>query len=122
MLCKNCNIDAELYRMIISSGVTVIVERCPICGRNPNKGRPFISKSEVKDFHLLPLLEDMTPDAPACEYIGCQNKGSEYHHYAPRHLFEDADNWGTGYLCKYHHALWHKVTATGSYAKRRQPA
>lgn len=34
----------------------------------------------------------------------------EFHHYAPRHLFDDADTWATGYLCVKCHQEWHKRT------------
>ena len=121
MLCKRCDIDGEIFRQINSNGARVVVERCPICGRNPNAGKPFLPVKDY-DWDTLPLLKDFTPDAPACEYIGCQNKGVEYHHYAPRHLFDDADSWGTGYLCMYHHRLWHERTETGAYITRRQKA
>lgn len=31
------------------------------------------------------------------------------HHYAPRAIFNDADDWGTVTLCPNHHALWHSM-------------
>jgi hypothetical protein len=115
MKCPYCSGEVETYRLIISSGKEVATQRCSLCGRVPDKKRPFLPKKEIKDFDKLPLFDDFSADAPACGYMGCQNKGTEYHHYAPRHLFDDADFWETGFLCLYHHNLWHERTRTGSY-------
>ena len=118
MNCPHCKYgEVEVYRLTISNGSQVATERCNVCGRVPNRSRPFLPKKDIPNFESLPLFDDFTADAPACEVLGCQNKGTEYHHYAPRHLFEDAELWVTGFLCKEHHMLWHKKTRTGSYYK-----
>lgn len=95
----------------------VVVERCPLCRRNPLPNRAFLPKGDY-DIESLPLFVDYSLDAPKCEVRGCDNIGSEYHHYAPQHLFEDAEDWATGWLCKPHHDLWHERTNTGSYITR----
>lgn len=118
MRCEYCSGEVVRYKMIITSGKTVVTERCDICGRYP-RGKPFVSKKEVADVDSLPLWHDNLADAPACDYFGCMEKGTEYHHYAPRHLFQDADMWATGYLCLKHHREWHEKTKTGSFAKRK---
>jgi hypothetical protein len=117
MKCKRCEVEGGIYRQINSNGAKVVVERCPNCGANPNAGKPFLPLKDY-DWESLPLWEDKTIDAPPCSVRGCVNKGTEYHHYAPRHLFEDADDWATGYLCAIHHRLWHERTNTGSYITR----
>ena len=114
MLCDRCQCEGELYRQINSSGAKVIVERCPICRRAPNIKQAFISKKGL-DWDALPLFEDYSLHAEPCAVRGCLNKGTEYHHFSPRHLFDDADDWPTAYLCKVHHTMWHKITRTGSY-------
>lgn len=119
MVCKRCKTECVIYKQVNRNGAKVVVERCPVCGRNPNTGKPFLTVKDY-DWESLPLLQDLTPDAPVCEYLGCQNKGTEYHHFAPRHLFDDADSWTTGYLCKEHHRIWHEKTMTGAYMTRRQ--
>lgn len=119
MLCKSCGTETQIFRQINSSGSRVVVERCPECGRNPNKGKPFLKKADF-DWESLPLFQDASLTAEPCSYKGCENKGTEWHHYAPQHLFDDADNWGAGYLCQYHHRLWHEKTETGAYITRRQ--
>lgn len=120
MSCQYCRGSVKQYRMIIQSGATVVTERCEVCRRAP-KGKPFISKAGIENIEALPIWSDETETAPACQYDGCTNKGVEYHHFAPRHLFEDADYWPTGWLCKYHHDLWHKRTQTGTYWRAVKP-
>jgi hypothetical protein len=36
----------------------------------------------------------------------------ELHHWAPWHLFRDADDWPTSLLCPDCHRLWHVTTGT----------
>lgn len=57
----------------------------------------------------LPILYDYRPQSQVCAYIGCTRTDTQYHHFAPRHLFDDAENWPGDYLCSEHHALWHQV-------------
>lgn len=45
-----------------------------------------------------------------CVVDGCDKTESEWHHFAPYHLFGvDADKWPAGYLCKQHHQQWHRL-------------
>jgi len=118
MKCKNCkDVECKIYKQYNRSGSVVVVERCPSCRRNPNPQRAFLPKKEY-NLDDLPLFEDYTEDAHGCEVNGCTNRGSEYHHFAPEHLFEDFNDWPTGWLCMEHHDLWHKITRTGKYYKR----
>jgi hypothetical protein len=96
----------------------VVVERCPNCGGNPNTGKPFLRLKDY-DWESLPIFEDFSKNAEPCSYEDCENKGVEFHHFAPRHLFEDADKWPTAYLCREHHRIWHEKTLTGSFVTRR---
>jgi len=102
-----------------ANAARVVVERCPKCRTSPDQKRPFLSLKDY-DWESLPLFLDNTETAPPCAYRGCTNEGSEYHHYAPRHLFEDADQWPAGPLCHFHHDQWHKLTQTGSYTSRKE--
>ena len=111
MLCNKCNIPAVIYKQINSSGAVVVVERCPVCGRNPNKGVPFLNKS-LYDVDKLPLFQDLTLNAEPCYIVGCLNKGTQLHHFAPKHLFENYNDWPTAWLCQPHHDEWHKKTRT----------
>ena len=120
MICRKCKVDCVIYRSINYSGSKVVVERCPQCRRNPNTGKPFLRLKDY-DWDSLPLFEDNSVGSEPCGYEGCENVGVEHHHYAPAHLFpEDSNNWPAGYLCRFHHDLWHEVTETGPYISRRQ--
>src|SRR5574343_282456 len=117
MICKYCDVEGVVYAIIISSGAKVIGERCPKCGQNTIKGKPFLSKTDYV-WESLPLLSDATASAEPCSVKGCNNKGVQLHHFAPRHLFNNADDWATGYLCQKHHEEWHERTNTGIYYYR----
>lgn len=119
MKCPRCNdVECKVYKQINRSGSVVVVERCPACRNNPTPYRAFLPKKDY-DIDTLPLFEDYMEDAHGCEVRGCENKGSEYHHFAPKHLFDNAEDWPTGWLCQGHHREWHKKTITGAY-KRTQ--
>lgn len=49
---------------------------------------------------------DWTSATPPC--VVCGARGTELHHWAPRHLFgEEADLWPTANLCPACHTRWH---------------
>lgn len=68
-----------------------------------------IDKSIVPELVLeeMQVVADYTEYSHECAVRGCDRRDTQYHHFAPRHLFDDADNWPCAYLCKYHHDLWH---------------
>ena len=117
MICPRCGTNCEIYKQYNRSGSLVVVERCPECRSNPAPQRAFLPKKDY-DVDNLPLFEDYTKEAERCGVKGCENIGVEYHHYAPRHLFDNADDWAVGWLCREHHREWHEKTQTGSYYKR----
>ena len=111
MMCLRCHIEGVVYRQVNRNGAKVVVERCPQCRRNTNK--KFFLPAKEYDWDSLPLFVEYDPQP--CAYYGCKEKGTEYHHFAPRHLFDDADYWPIAYLCIKHHTEWHKRTKTGVY-------
>ncbi len=117
MNCPRCSVKCVIYGQINSSGSKVVVERCPKCRCNPDQKRAFLPKADY-EWDSLPLFEDYSKAAAPCAVRGCKNVGTEYHHFAPQHLFDDANDWPTAYLCHDHHAKWHELTRTGSYYKR----
>jgi len=117
MRCKYCGTEGKIYRAVNGNGAKVVVERCPACRRNTRPGNAFLSKNGY-DWESLPMFDDYTKYSDPCSVKNCKNKDTELHHFAPRHLFSDAESWATAYLCKFHHDLWHKLTGTGSYAPR----
>lgn len=66
-------------------------------------------------------VKDNLSMAPQCDRCG-SGDGTEYHHYAPSHLFDDADRWATGYLCRSCHTEWHRKTRTGAFYRSAQSA
>jgi len=108
MICPECNIDGVVYRMITKSGARFVTERCPRCKKPVDYKHIFLS---IRDYNWdsLPLLDDRKSKCIPCDYLGCENEGTERHHYAPREFFNDADKWKVGYLCVYHHKLWHET-------------
>ncbi len=119
MKCPRCNNDCVIYAQINANGAHVVAERCPVCRTAPDPKKVFLSVKDY-DWYSLPMFQDNSKDAPACVVMGCGNKGTELHHFAPRHLFkQEAEDYPKGYLCSYHHSHWHEVTETGSFYKRR---
>jgi len=119
MKCPYCGTKCVVYRQINANGAKVVVERCPDCRRNPNAKKPFLKVSDY-DWESLPLFEDASEYSEPCSVRGCTNVGTELHHFAPVHLFDDAWNWPMEYLCKEHHKEWHEKTLTGSFVTRRK--
>ena len=84
------------------------------------KTADFISHKKLEQYSIdpeeLPIVNDYR-GFQKCAVCGAQI--TEYHHWAPRHLFgSDADKWPIGYLCPKHHAEWHdKVTPEMSRKK-----
>lgn len=65
-----------------------------------------------------------TPITESCARCG-RKDAIEIHHWAPRHLFPDAENWPTSPLCPTCHRTWHVTTGTAGTAqpkpRRLQP-
>jgi hypothetical protein len=109
MKCPHCHIQCVLYRQINTSGVGVVVERCPQCRTAPDPKHPFISKNSVKDWGALPEFENYSLYSDPC--FVCGKRGTELHHFSPRSIFGDECNdWPTAHLCIEHHREWHKRT------------
>lgn len=65
------------------------------------------------------VAETRSPaEAAPCQRCG-STEGAEKHHWAPIHLFTDADDWPTAMLCPPCHTRWHVATGTAGTA---QPA
>jgi hypothetical protein len=122
MLCGKCGSETVIYGQINGNGAHVVVERCPKCGRNPHPGKPFLPIKDYK-WETLPLIEDRTKNSEPCAVKGCERTDTEYHHFAPRHIFGLAcDDWPGAWICMKHHREWHMKTKTGSYAPKLQPS
>ena len=88
---------------------------CDDCG-NYKLDPPYLTKDLIDNPDELPVAWDNdTPDIPWWSYgrgecAHCKQETLvERHHWAPRHLFEDADDWPTANLCQPCHSLWHRI-------------
>ncbi len=114
--CPKCEKDvrALLVRKIMASYGTHYAWFCPACQRYMNaNGSLWIGASKV-----LPVLESKSldvEDIPIVDFscgercAKCGSRGTELHHWAPRAIFDDADDWPMDYLCKPCHDAWHRV-------------
>lgn len=68
------------------------------------------------DRNSLPLAQCNVVTREICARCGGDDS-VEYHHWAPRHLFDDADEWPGDYLCRPCHQKWHRIV-TPSMSRR----
>lgn len=104
--CSDSGKIVALGKVKCSNGSMQYKAYCLECG---GKGTAFpFSQIAGLDDSKIPFISEHK--AMPCERCG-NTDGSEVHHWAPWHLFEDAAEWPTSHLCKSCHAKWHaKVT------------
>ena len=84
-----------------------VVEWCWACHSRATSNAIGTAEQERLgiDKDTLEVVQDnRTPDYP-CER--CGEIATEYHHWAPRYLFDDCEEWPTSYLCRSCHRRWH---------------
>jgi hypothetical protein len=70
-------------------------------------------------FDSLIVEDDYSENNPECARCGA--RGTQLHHWAPKELFGDAEQWPQSYLCRIHHQEWHdKVTNKFRTLRRRE--
>jgi len=106
-----------MAQRIASNGVATIVEICSSCDTIT---RAVPHREYAGPIDELPIHVDYRTRLHQCEHYGCEDFDTERHHWAPRSVFIDADQWPTSYLCKQHHREWH--TTTGVATSRRTAA
>lgn len=85
------------------------------------KGHPFFKQNAIPSeiFDSLSIEDDYSENNPECARCGA--RGTQLHHWAPKELFEDAEEWPQSYLCRNHHQEWHdKVTIKFRALRRRE--
>ena len=111
MKCSYCDSEIETYLFIFRNGTKAITKRCTLCHKVPDKKHPFLPVENYPNWQKLPIWKDNNRKWEIeCALVGCHEKGTELHHFAPKHLFENADDWPQEFLCKKHHEEWHKIT------------
>lgn len=102
--CSGVGTVAALGKIRCANGSFQYKAYCLECG---GKGTNFPYSAIVGlDEDRIPVISDH--EAVPCERCGSR-EGWERHHWAPIHLFEDAEEWPKSYLCRECHAKWHRV-------------
>lgn len=100
---------SKLGLLIQGNGVETYYLYCPVCGQKTGHIPKTMSAKLLAGGHLPERVHVNTPiDYPPCSYRGCQQPGKDWHHFAPRNTFIDADNWPVMPLCQDHHRTWHQ--------------
>ena len=107
----------ELHRHVKISGAHDFCWVCTNCKKvvKSKAGGLWIAKRAVegllsaREIGVLPVLNP----AVQVECERCYRSGVEYHHWMPRALSEDADQWPGGYLCRSCHEEWHRLVTPG---------
>jgi hypothetical protein len=112
--CSNMSGVVALGKVKCANGTVQYKAYCPDCLR---KGTNF-PRSDIEglDEARIPIIRDH--DVVPCERCGSIN-GSEVHHWAPSHLFDDSDRWPTSHLCLRCHRLWHAMVTPHMSSSRR---
>ena len=92
--------------VIQANGVRAIKRACRWC-RNVSSAVPLAFALEHFD-PLGPVVVVARPGEDVCVHEECQSTEVEWHHFAPRNTFDDADNWPVLPLCRDHHIEWHR--------------
>ena len=79
--------------------------RCTYCFQ-------YVGAKKLRDTDLNAVTAfTVQPVDERCSHCGRADQ-VETHHWAPYHLFPDADHWPTSPLCPDCHRLWHTTTRT----------
>lgn len=100
------------------SGHRIVVETCEDCGE---KIGGAVGTRRLATLGLnrnnLPCANSGVETHEVCARCGSDDS-VELHHWAPRHLFDDADNWPFDYLCRACHQKWHRVVTPSMNARK----
>ena len=107
---------ARFYRRKNAAGAWVIQPWCRACQARPGD-RSFYSARLFTPEQIEAMPEARPLSAGVC--ARCSAVGPvEEHHWAPRHLFADADQWPVDDLCGACHRRWHEVIAMHANMRR----
>ena len=104
----------EITKTVMSSG------RFHITATSNGQYIKNISKNNIplEILEGLSVGSDYSLNNPPC--ARCKRLGTELHHWAPKELFEDAEQWPQSYLCPDCHSLWHSTITTPFRTLRRR--
>lgn len=102
--------DIEIGVLIKSNGVQEHRVRCTLCGRESSGiGKRNYEYLTLRGFIPTWCRTDEKLDTLRCVVNGCTQTGFEMHHFAPRNIFHDSDDWPYLPLCRMHHQHWHQM-------------
>jgi hypothetical protein len=110
--CNKCKAErnARLVRNITKSGISQVYWLCRCCDSSTTSPIVYIRHDLIKAANInpdeLPVINNYS-GTQLCAV--CNSPFAEYHHWAPRYLFEDAENWPGSYLCIKCHSRWHTI-------------
>jgi hypothetical protein len=105
-----CGAPFGLFMNVQTNGVHNYKLRCMACGWGIGGAIAYDSLPiEVRE--AIPGISRPTPDR-ACARCGEWRLGVEWHHWAPRQFFADADAWPQSWLCLPCHREWHRTMRT----------
>lgn len=110
--CKCGGVNtAQLHRQTMRSGAEGFTYRCRACDKSdPYKTGTYVghravltrlTKEEIASLPYIPPSEIVL-----CSHCGAE--GAEWHHFGPKEIFEDSEDWPQAPLCLPCHNLWHK--------------
>lgn len=104
----------EITKTVMSSG------RFHITAASNGHYIKNISKDNIPPeiLETLSAGADYSLNNPPCARCGAI--GTELHHWAPKELFEDAEEWPQDYLCPDCHGRWHKTVTIKFRTLRRR--
>lgn len=88
------------------NGVIDVKLRCDNCGRLTGTLPRDVVWEWLNPFG--PMILRASDLSEPCVVAGCESRSIEWHHFAPRNTFPDADDWPVLPLCRPHHVQWHR--------------
>jgi len=102
--------STAIRKFVKSSGAVTHELVCTIEGCRFHTS-PIPNSAAQALLQKLPVLETRSsePTGDTCSYMGCESTDIEWHHFAPRNTFADADHYPVMPLCRWHHHSWHQA-------------
>jgi hypothetical protein len=103
--------EARWFRVRTANGGQTARSFCTTCHRKGPDDKAFAPLSDFFPFEVsrMPDWSEVEPEHDGkCEKCGAVGP-VERHHWAPWHLFADANSWPTSLLCGPCHRRWHQV-------------
>jgi hypothetical protein len=109
VICERCkdHEPALLMRSRSQSGVSMPFWFCLNCQQPATKPTRWLSHNHVHAYGAEPDRLPLYGNNPAVRCIRCGALGAEWHRWAPKEVFADAEEWPGGYLCVPCHRTWH---------------